>query len=136
MKSGYHLDKISIDQNKIWVKGHGWHFCSRRCKIEYNILIWDVNRIKWRNLLKMILPSLCETIYARQIENSANGCTCKVNYREIQSSVSRLYNFCIIYENLLISAHYSFHHQEESAKLGKNASTCIIIIIIIDHMGS
>ena len=84
----------------------------------------------------MILPSLCETIYARQIENSANGCTSKVNYREIQSSVSRLYNFCIIYENLLISAHYSFHHQEESAKLGKNASTCIIIIIIIDHMGS
>ena len=30
----------------------------------------------------------------------------------------------------------SFQHQEESAKLGKNASTCIIIIIIIDHMGS
>ena len=32
------------------------------------------------------VPSLCDTIYACQIENSANGCTSKVNYREIQSS--------------------------------------------------
>ena len=47
-----------------------------------------LNRIffKCRNLPKMILQSLCETIYACQIENSTNGCTCKVNYREIQSS--------------------------------------------------